>query len=840
MNENESLLTNELQIPRGAVDSIACFRLTTPKLSVGHAERIAKWLYIEGGYVTAYRGDSFWAISTKLEDSVPSATEIVQKQLSQNVTIAMSIVQFCNAEFHVREALLFEILKLYGHQKGYFHAFGRILFRIDNVTQSTLYPAFSVSIQERPGYYALYIDPLVLSLGHVSEWFDPLVLGERVIRLCKYSSSCPYLLEQSRCSYAFPQFLGYVSAKRQKDAVTSADREVLQKRFSHCPFISSENIQLVSIRRTQRASKYLDYPDFLLLRCLTRAERAKIDAQKVFGGRNLPNAASRFKQTQGIINRLFANNRVSLSDLSVEIVNKLDDASAKPPAGSALFLTEPNLVFDPRSTPPHATEPSLLFYHGVYDAYSNQRPFRCISPYLLLPDGDGVKEKVQGFLGKLANGIEHVDVNTGSLKVDVAGLNHRFSKFNCRFELPSQEDIYVAEAVRRFEERANTIVNKWSKDRDPNRMVLVFLPPGISVGGEYEEDVTEIDKLLDYRKASSLYYRLKRIFVEAGIPCQMIDLDTLEKVDRFTLQSILVNMYVKMGGRPWTLERKIGDADMFIGIGFGLSPKGAPQNVYVGIANVFDDHGEWLDITSDYKQISAAERESFYEWDAFTPISASYKLTMDLAEKIVRDSLRIYSDLSGVQRHPCNIAIHKNGPVHECEVEGFLKPIGETVQEGNNIEKLGILSIIKNHGIRLYGSEDQDRRFNRVPLRGGIRFLNKDEAVLCATGKFEAWRRGRSEMAYSGIGTPCPVLLKQHCVGNEMIDRYSLQQVDEYGLEELAEQAFALTKLHWGSLRTDIRLPITSLYSQRVAAVIAKAGITNIERQLALRRPWFL
>jgi hypothetical protein len=49
----------------------------------------------------------------------------------------------------------------------------------------------------------------------------------------------------------------------------------------------------------------------------------------------------------------------------------------------------------------------------------------------------------------------------------------------------------------------------------------------------------------------------------------------------------------------------------------------------------------------------------------------------------------------------------------------------------------------------------------------------------------------------------------------------------------------ALTQLHWGSTRDNIRLPITGMYAQKVADLISKTDAL-VETWESYHRPWFL
>jgi len=296
-----------------------------------------------------------------------------------------------------------------------------------------------------------------------------------------------------------------------------------------------------------------------------------------------------------------------------------------------------------------------------------------------------------------------------------------------------------------------------------------------------------------------------------------------------------------MGGRPWSLRSPLSDVNAFIGIGFGLNPKETDKHVYIGVANIFDSHGEWLDICSDHKEITEEERESFYGYEAFTERSASYKLSEEMAQKITEESLKRFKDANPHIGYPRNVVIHKNGRLYDCEIKGIMGAFRRLEQSGAAFEKIGFLSIIQDHNYKLFGNEDSFERGTRLikdrpPKRGAVFFLEDNEALLCTTGKFYGERPGGLKLIYSGLGTPRPLLLRNHEVDPS---DYGLPELQLYPFIDLIEQVLGLSKIHWGSLRTDIHLPVTSLYSSRVAKVISKSGIERIHRPAA-KRPWFL
>jgi argonaute-like protein implicated in RNA metabolism and viral defense len=92
---------------------------------------------------------------------------------------------------------------------------------------------------------------------------------------------------------------------------------------------------------------------------------------------------------------------------------------------------------------------------------------------------------------------------------------------------------------------------------------------------------------------------------------------------------------------------------------------------------------------------------------------------------------------------------------------------------------------------------------------------------------------------YPGIGTPQPLLLTSQVPSVDLLQRYSCSERQFYGIEMLARHVMALTQLHWGSIKDNIRLPITTLYAHKVADLISKTGAA-VDTWSSYHRPWFL
>lgn len=828
----DSISINEVKLPKEQIDTREVSVIFIPKLSIGHSESLRVKLFTACGLVSIYYQNRFYGLPTR--ESEEHVISVLSERIRDPGEIEEDKVTFADLNELVKEKLLVEFFRHAASKAGYFGIYDRTFFRADEKIDPYFTPAFELTVREFDDSYGLFINPTHLSMANCTRLSSKLQEGDRLIRLCSKRFDCGLFLKEGKCKYSYPSFIGYLSKNISQDSESfDSDLDKLKEYYDDCPSVEDQDFEILYGKRTKGAKTKHAYPSFLAFRELTRGERVSFSIENELRKKLLPPSSLRYRYTKAIIDKIFRNDSVSVNDLNWGVTIELTKPYELPESGivgHVASLEEPLLQFDPIKDDVCSMEPSSLFYKGVYDASSANRPFSAIKPYVILPHD--IKDKLEQLLNWLANG-RTVD-RQGKEKVEFVGLNHRLSRFNCKFVFPEEDEYYYANKEGDFVECAEAIVNEWNNDNE--RMVLIVLPESL-----YEEEEGERGKYGEYAKPFSLYYLLKKIFVENGIPCQMIDESTFSRVDKYVLQNLLVNVYSKMGGRPWSLQSPLDDVNAFVGIGFGLNPKKTEKHVYIGVANIFDSHGEWLDICSDHKDITDEERESFYGHEAFTERAASYKLSKEMAQKITEDSLKRFRDANPRIGYPRNVVIHKNGNLYDCEIRGIMEALRKLEESGAAFEKIGLLSVIQGHNYKLFGNEDSFERGSRVikdrpPRRGAVYFLKEDDALLCTTGKFYGERFGVRKLIYSGLGTPRPLLLRNHEINSE---DYGLPEVELYPFIDLVKQVFGLSKIHWGSLRTDIHLPVTSLYSSRVAKIISKSGIERIHRPAA-KRPWFL
>lgn len=99
----------------------------------------------------------------------------------------------------------------------------------------------------------------------------------------------------------------------------------------------------------------------------------------------------------------------------------------------------------------------------------------------------------------------------------------------------------------------------------------------------------------DYRfmnPALSPYYHCKAKLIGQEVPTQCICIETLKHINDFILNNISLNIYAKLGGTAWGIEKKdTSKRELIIGIGSTVNYN---KQQVISIANVFDNSGVYL------------------------------------------------------------------------------------------------------------------------------------------------------------------------------------------------------------------------------------------------------
>lgn len=319
---------------------------------------------------------------------------------------------------------------------------------------------------------------------------------------------------------------------------------------------------------------------------------------------------------------------------------------------------------------------------------------------------------------------------------------------------------------------------EWKGQKELPRIFLVHCPEsGHSIDDE-----------------NSPYYRLKRILLEAGIPCQMIDTPTIINPDYKDL-NLALNIAAKCGQTPWVLPESIPDCDFFIGLSYTQNYRKSNSRI-MAFANVFNNYGRW--------EFFSGGSEVF-----------GYDQKTENYERLVRETL-LKLHLS---EEP-TICFHYTAKFSREDKEAILRAAKSVRPNGTYV----FVWINSHHNVRLY---DERAETNGSLTRGKYVVGGKNQIYLSTTGN-NPFRRA--------LGTPKPLEL------NVYVSR-SNGDSSPPDLRVLASQVLSLTKLNWASTDSHCAEPITTKYAGDIAyltdAFMRQDGQFRLHPVLE-RTPWFI
>ena len=321
---------------------------------------------------------------------------------------------------------------------------------------------------------------------------------------------------------------------------------------------------------------------------------------------------------------------------------------------------------------------------------------------------------------------------------------------------------------------------EWSGNQNLNRLILVHTP--------------EADFALD--DVTSPYYEAKRILLEAGVPCQMVDSPTLLNPDYKDL-NLALNIVAKTGTTPWVLPQSIPDADFFVGLSYTSSRAKADDRV-LGFANVFNRYGRWQFYSGGNEAVPYRQREEHYE-----RLVQETLARLDLGERPT-----VYFHYSARFGQPDREAILRGART--------VRPHGRYV----------FVWINTHHPVRLF---DRRRETDGSLARGRYAIGARNQIYLSTTGD-NPYRKS--------LGTP--QVLEVNVYAEE--DGEKTRTVVD--LRSVAKQILSLTKLNWASTDALCGEPITTKYAKDIAyltSAFERQGHGGFRLHGALERtPWFI
>ncbi|MDE2644801.1 MAG: putative DNA binding domain-containing protein [Bacteroidota bacterium] len=319
----------------------------------------------------------------------------------------------------------------------------------------------------------------------------------------------------------------------------------------------------------------------------------------------------------------------------------------------------------------------------------------------------------------------------------------------------------------------------WNGNTDLERIFLVHVPEQ----GYAKDDHT------------SPYYSIKRLLLERGIPCQMVNTPTLENPDWKDL-NLALNIVAKCGVRPWVLPDAIPDADFFVGLSYTQS---RDRQRIMGFANVFNHYGKWEFYSGN---------TSYFDYE---------KRTSHLARLVEKTLLKLKQQLSPTPQ----ISFHYSAKLSGSDRESIVKAARKVIPEGT----FTFVWVNSLHNVRFYDNRPETDGSLR---RGSYVEVAKNKIYLSTTG-YNAFRQA--------LGTPKPLEI------SKWIERPEGSPEAKHDLRVLATQVLNLTKLNWASTDSFCGEPITLKYAGNIAyltaAFLRQSEPFNLHPVLE-KTPWFI
>jgi len=310
-----------------------------------------------------------------------------------------------------------------------------------------------------------------------------------------------------------------------------------------------------------------------------------------------------------------------------------------------------------------------------------------------------------------------------------------------------------------------------------------------------------------------VYYRLKAYLINSNITSQFIRYDRYDRLSqrniRFYTDNLVVQLFSKLGGRPWVLSMDPEKgSDIIIGTGATRISK---ENLFC-FAMIFRRDGTMM-------------------WNEISPIVNKEKYLRHLKEiiiKTVKDFKKKNPDWR-VEKLTLHIS-SKRPKISGGETE-ILESTIEELKEQNLISenvKFSILHINETHPYWLMGDPN-----NRYHPYEGIKVKLSSKRYLITISQPQ---QGRYELEMPKPIKPLSVEIVKHNWTEEDFYQCSKEVIDE---------VYFLSKMNWRGFRGR-NLPVTVNYPKLVARIIANINFydghrinTEGNRQLQIS-PWFL
>jgi len=331
----------------------------------------------------------------------------------------------------------------------------------------------------------------------------------------------------------------------------------------------------------------------------------------------------------------------------------------------------------------------------------------------------------------------------------------------------------------------------------------------------------------------SIYYKTKARFLEGDIPSQVVteDLIANDKNYRWSLLSISLQIFAKMGGVPYALDRSVIEVEdpsetsiTIMGLGISTHPLNRKRGV--GFVTLFDHNGVWNFM--DSRVLSMDKKEDMSEKIA--------NLLENCIDRILTTSAKKYNIL----------VIHYSGKEVGWKEE---EAIRNAVMNARSMEKFAYVYVlkIKNSDI-VIGDKDsphtmKDGTNTWYPPIGLTFQLKPDVFAMVTTGFFDLGEGTVRRIIKTNIygGLPTVKIISRH---REI--ELSVHNDTEYNVSniDLLATVFGMCRLNYVAISNPVsREPITIRYSREIAWITLRLmeNRVDLSRLNRIRRVmWFL
>lgn len=293
---------------------------------------------------------------------------------------------------------------------------------------------------------------------------------------------------------------------------------------------------------------------------------------------------------------------------------------------------------------------------------------------------------------------------------------------------------------------------------------------------------------------SNPYLVSKAAFMQAGIPVQAVEAETLEMADAsmpYTLNNISLACYAKMNGVPWVISTR-GPTSHEIVIGLGYTEIGdgklGARKRFVGLTTMFQGDGRYL--------VWGQTREVEFEQYA------------DALLDNLRSTISYVRNENNWQTGDhVRLIFHVYKPLKHREIDAIKALTRELISADYSVT-FAFLDISHHHNFQLFepsqegasysssGSRNHSVKGAGIPTRGVSVQLNKTTALIQLSGP--------RDIKTDAQGAPQPLRIDLH------------PESDFDDLTYLVRQVYHFTYMSWRSFFPSSE-PVTISYSRRIA-----------------------